>query len=411
MTTNSRRVLFLTPSVRMLGARQSLLQLARGLDRTRYEPVVVCPTPGPLSEELAKAGVEVEFVRMRPWRKGRSWPFIPFTVAKLRKIARERSIDLVHANEPHAAPYAVQAAMGRPVAAHVRLESSPAFAKKYHLTRVDKLWCVSEAVRDTLFAGGNPAALERNDALVVYNGLDLAGFAAEAGPRDEARREVREKIGASPDDFILGQYGLLSARKRHRDVFAALRRWSDQDALAASRAIYLVIGDEGPRDAGFADSLRADAASHGLRVHPPGESPNGADAGVTPRPRVVFLGFMPSVARHYAAADAIVLPSDQEGFGRVIVEAAAFGLPSIGSRVGGIPEVIEEGRTGWLCAPGGVEELAAAIASAATDPAERARRGDAALDRAKARFSLAAHAARAQDIYDEMLAVRAARLV
>jgi glycosyltransferase involved in cell wall biosynthesis len=119
---------------------------------------------------------------------------------------------------------------------------------------------------------------------------------------------------------------------------------------------------------------------------------------------VVFSSFRENIAPSYAALDVAVLPSEQEGFGRVLLEAAAFGLPSIGSRAGGIGEVIQDGATGWLFNPGDTVALLACLREAEADPGERTRRGQAALISAWERFSLASHVERVQAIYDELLA-------
>jgi glycosyltransferase involved in cell wall biosynthesis len=398
----ARRILHLTPSVRMLGARQSLLQLARGLDRSRFEPVVVCPSRGGLADILEAEGVPVEIVPLRPWRKGRSWPFIPWTVARLRRIIRERKIDLLHCNEIYPTPYAIWSAMGRPVLTHVRLEATPDLARKYWVHRADRVLCVSEAVRQSVFEGPGRALVQPERAVVVYNGLDLDAF---AGPVDAPaeRQAIRAMIAARGEDFVLGQFGLLSDRKRHRLVLEALRLWSEQTSDEAARVVYLVIGDEGPRDSGFAQGLRDQARSLGLDVR---EGEAEASREPSGRPRAVFLTFRPDIARYYAAIDCCVLPSDQEGFGRVIAEAAAFGKPSLGSLAGGIPEVIDEGQTGWLFEGDAPAALLAPLREAFSDPAERARRGQAALARTRERFSLEASAGRFQEMAEKVLASR-----
>jgi glycosyltransferase involved in cell wall biosynthesis len=90
----------------------------------------------------------------------------------------------------------------------------------------------------------------------------------------------------------------------------------------------------------------------------------------------------------YPAADAFVMPSHAEGFGFTNVEALSFGLPVVSARVGAIPEVVEDGRTGLLVAPGNVEALSLAMEGLATDPSLWARMGEAARASFLARFTI-----------------------
>ena len=88
--------------------------------------------------------------------------------------------------------------------------------------------------------------------------------------------------------------------------------------------------------------------------------------------RVTFTGRLDDVAEALRAADVFAFPSVYEALGLSLLEAAATGLPAVGSRTGGIVDVIEDGASGWLVAPGNVDELAARLQDLATD-AGRAR--------------------------------------
>lgn len=87
---------------------------------------------------------------------------------------------------------------------------------------------------------------------------------------------------------------------------------------------------------------------------------------------------------HYQSGCALVVPSDREGYGLVVIEAGLCETPTIGVRSGALEELVDDGGSGWLVPVGEVEALAAAIAAAALDPPEALRRGRAARDRALA---------------------------
>ncbi|HZM00549.1 MAG TPA: glycosyltransferase family 4 protein, partial [Planctomycetota bacterium] len=122
------------------------------------------------------------------------------------------------------------------------------------------------------------------------------------------------------------------------------------------------------------------------------------DLGLGERAR--FLGIRHDVPDLLAASDLFVLPSLWEGLGLVFLEAMAVSLPVVATRVSAIPEVVEDGRTGWLVPPGDPRRLAAAVAEALADPAERERRGRLGRQRLEGRFGL-------ERMVDEILAVYA----
>jgi glycosyltransferase involved in cell wall biosynthesis len=113
-------------------------------------------------------------------------------------------------------------------------------------------------------------------------------------------------------------------------------------------------------------------------------------------------------AKLYPAADAFVMPSHAEGFGFTNVEALSFGLPVISSRVGAIPEAVEDGRTGLLVAAGDTGALAAAMERLATDGALSARMGEAGRADFLARFTLERFRREVGRVYREALEGRCA---
>jgi glycosyltransferase involved in cell wall biosynthesis len=121
-----------------------------------------------------------------------------------------------------------------------------------------------------------------------------------------------------------------------------------------------------------------------------------------------FAGSCDDVPAHLAETDIFVLPSRSESFPNAILEAMAAGLPVIASGVGGILELIDDGRTGLLVPPGEADALAARIMHLMDDAAEGARLGAAARADATARFSFDRMVAGFQDVYLTELARRGA---
>lgn len=118
---------------------------------------------------------------------------------------------------------------------------------------------------------------------------------------------------------------------------------------------------------------------------------------------VTFLGWRPDYPAPALGWDVFVQPSLEEGFGVALLEAMAQGLPAIASDVGGIPELVEHGVTGWLVPPGNDVALARALLESLRNPSASRGMGEAARKSA-ARFSAAAMAIQTANLYEELLA-------
>jgi glycosyltransferase involved in cell wall biosynthesis len=118
---------------------------------------------------------------------------------------------------------------------------------------------------------------------------------------------------------------------------------------------------------------------------------------------VQFLGFRPNAQRLIPAFDIVAVPSHLEPLGNSTLEAMASARPVVGSRVGGIPEMVVDGVTGALVPPRDPVRLAEAIERLARDPEMARRQGQAGRRRAIEKFSIAAHVSHVQSIYDRTL--------
>src|SRR5207244_12563600 len=102
----------------------------------------------------------------------------------------------------------------------------------------------------------------------------------------------------------------------------------------------------------------------------------------------LFLGYQEDVAPFYAAFDALVLPSSNEGTPVSAIEALAAGRPVVATHVGGVPDVVQEGEHGFLVEPGATGELADRLARLARDPELRERMGKAGRERVLPRYAV-----------------------
>jgi len=232
------------------------------------------------------------------------------------------------------------------------------------------------------------------DWAVVHSGIDFEPFDASRGERGAVRRE----LGIPDDAVVLGTVGRLVPIKGQRYLIDAFAR------LGATRPdLHLMIVGDG--------ELRAELVTQslgcGLRVVSHAADASGSPSGQPVRagtPVVHFLGLRRDVPRLMAALDLFVLPSLNEGMGRVLVEAMAMELPCVASRVSGIPDVVAEGHTGWLVPPKDSDALAGALATALENPETTRAMGAQARAHVLPDFSVGRMLEQLESLYCELLA-------
>jgi glycosyltransferase involved in cell wall biosynthesis len=217
------------------------------------------------------------------------------------------------------------------------------------------LVAVSPQVRDDLVALG-VAPKER--FVVIRLGIELDERVAAAA---DGRLESRRYLGVASQRFAVGWIGRMTAVKRTDDVLVAFKQLRDSGV----DAVLCMVGD-GP------DRVQLERRAHELGIVR----------------HTLFLGYQDDVAPFYAAFDALVLPSSNEGTPVSAIEALAAGRPVVATRVGGVPDVVEDGRDGFLVDPGATDELADRLARLARDPQLRERMGRAGRERVLPRYAV-----------------------
>ncbi len=221
----------------------------------------------------------------------------------------------------------------------------------------------------------------------LYYGLDLERFRPVKD--GEARREARSTMlgidGARVDRLLVTMIGRFAEPKGQLVFCEAVRILEDEYADLPPYLCVLVGGhskSEGA-DAGFAERVKRRIGELGLEE------------------LVLLPGHVDRVELVWGASDIAVVPSFCEAFGLVVIEAMAAGLPVIGSDSGGIPELIDDGRTGLLVEPRNPRELAEALATLLRSESLRSSMGGAAAEEVRRRFDMQRHIEGLLELYAE----------
>ncbi|GAA1180479.1 glycosyltransferase [Kitasatospora gansuensis] len=364
MTAGRIRVLWLTKGLGRGGAEQLLVNCARHADRERYEIEVayVLPWKDALVPALEAAGVTVHCLGGAP---GRLWPW------RLARLLARRRYHLVHSHMPIPAAAARLLTLGllQPVLVHTehnvweRYRTATRWANSLTYRRNRAVIAVSHAVAAAIPAGRRRAG---GSDRVVHHGPDLGGSAG----RPAARAHARAELALPPDALVIGTVANFTPKKDQATLLTAFGLLREQHPGAR-----LVLIGSGPLEA----ELRA-AAGEG----------------------VVFAGSRADVPELLPGFDVFTLSSRQEGLPVALMEAMTSGLPSVVTRVGGMPEVLDDGGQGFLVEPGDPAGLAAAFGRLAGDAGLRERLGAAARLRAE-RFDVAGAQRAVEQVYEQVL--------
>ncbi|MCC6546526.1 glycosyltransferase family 4 protein [Candidatus Sumerlaeota bacterium] len=317
----------MTPSVRPLGARRSLVELVKALPPS-VDPMIVCSSDSGICLELKDLGIPTRVVPHGAWRKvGGRLKALFQQIPALRGIMAEFRPDAIHCNEFHSVPQAVQSSTKIPILGHIRLSITPRQIDTYSLNRCARIITVSRAVQ-SLFQNTE----FRDRVKVIYNGVDIAAITS---PPTSPDLTPQWRNTGKPDPLVFGLFGLISARKNQLVAVEATAR----AAAAGANVKLLIAGDAFGSSEAYGAALRQRLSHDDVRNH------------------VAWIPFHKDAAALYRCIDVNLLISAEEGFGRTIIEAGAASHPSIGSRIGGIPELIEEDRTGWLVDEGDAVQL------------------------------------------------------
>lgn len=330
------------------GASRVIFTFLRQLPRARLDPLLLFPSSGRMRNELAAAGMQCRI--FGGLTEPTSWLAYLRAFFRAVWVYRRERVRLIHANHSgfwRAAEILAARVSGIPVVVHYHVvndQPSPAMA-----------WCRAIiAVSDYVKSHSGPADVEK---FVIRNPVDPERFASGVS--------LRQAWGLAADSVVVSFAGQIREIKGVQDFIAMARGIPDE------RAVFIIAGE-------CRDPAR----------FPGSYSEADLTEMISGDRRIRYVGYLQRVEDLYASSDVVVVPSRwQEPLGLIALEAGASGKPVVATRVGGIPEVIVDGQTGFLVDLDDGVALAGNVARLIDDPALRASVGKAAYQHVIERFT------------------------
>jgi glycosyltransferase involved in cell wall biosynthesis len=389
------KILRVIARLNMGGPALHVAYLTAGLRKLGYDTTLVAGSlaRGEDSMAFVAAGLDVDVVRIDELGREIS-PLrdLMATIRLARLIRRERP-QILHTHTAKAGTVGRVAALlagsrRPPIIVHtfhghvLRGYFGPVRSRFFRLlerwlaANTTALVAVSPQVRDDLVSLG---VAGRDRFVVIRLGIELdERVAAEQNGRGESRRY----LGIPEDRFAVGWIGRMTAVKRTDDVLLAFKQLRSNGIDAC----LCMVGDGPDRE-----HLEQRAQELGVIRD------------------TLFLGYQEEVAPFYAAFDALVLPSGNEGTPVSAIEALAAGRPVVATRVGGVPDVVRDGEDGFLVEAGATDDLADRLTQLARDPDLRERMGKQGRERVVPRYAVDRLVGDVDRLYRELLSAAAAR--
>ncbi len=289
---------------------------------------------------------------------------------ELYRFFRKEGFDAVHSITPKAGLLSMCAARlaGVPVRIHTftgQVWATAKGTKRWFLKSMDKMIarCATHILADSMSQQDfivSEGIVSREKSSVIGNGSICGVDSIRFHPDPEERKALRERLLIPEEDILFLFLGRLTVDKGLLDLAGAFAK-----VCRSAENVHLLVA--GPDEEGMKEKMLSLCSEH--------------------RERIYFYDFTDSPERFMAAADVFCMPSYREGFGIVVIEAGAAGVPSIGTRIYGVVDAIEDNVTGFLYEPGNAEELAGKMLKMTDDHSVRHEMGRRARERAIELFS------------------------
>ncbi|UCE67742.1 MAG: glycosyltransferase family 4 protein [Candidatus Zixiibacteriota bacterium] len=372
--TGKRNILLYIETSGPGGAERVLLNIARGIDKIRYEPFVILHKSRWLREQLLKYDIHTEIIPSQ-----RSWN-ISF-LFKLIQYCRKHKIGLIHSHLFGANLYACIAAgiLRIPIVAtfhnelllHGKSEKYLSLKSFFIRRFASKIVFVADFMKDDYI---NKVRFPGKKALTIYNGLDM-----DLATNDLDISALKAELCVNESDLLVGHIANFRVPKGHKFLIAA----AGLVCKELKNVKFLLIGDEGD------GSLKGEIQDLIIKMD------------LTDNIRL--LGFRDDIPKLLNLMDVFVLSSISEGLPLSVIEAMSASKPVVATDVGGLPEIVIPGKTGYLVKAGNADALAEKLAILLNDQPLREQMGNQGRKAVEKKFSLDAMIEKYQELYAELL--------
>ena len=361
---------FVIWSLGLGGAERVIMQLATGVDRDRFEPIILCLNDkGAFSDEMEEQGV-----RVHAFNKKGALDFK--MLINMIKFIRSENISILHTHLWGANVWGRLAGFMTHIPVIITEHNVDVWKKGLHriidisLSPLSsKVITVSDEVKKFYINWGLPA----KKIVTVYNGVDVNTFSKPIDVSD-----LRKSYSINENDIVIGWLGRMVPAKDLQTLLRAFKKTVSKAEY--SHAKLMLVGD-GP------DKEEIEAL--------------GVELGLTDS--IIYAGFQKKVLEFYHLMDLVVLSSTREGHPIVALEAMACARPMVATSVGGVPELVQDGITGHIVAPKDPDAFSEALEKLLNSSEERKKQGLAAQQLIRDKYSVDVMIKKHEELYLEVL--------
>jgi glycosyltransferase involved in cell wall biosynthesis len=375
--SNRHKILFISHDASLTGAPRELLYIVKHIDKSKFEPVVILGKDGPLRYEFEKhARVIVQELFEDGVRYLRELPAARKRVALLREI----NPALVYCNTVITVKWLLYAKLLHlPTVLHIH-ELKYVFDL---LSRADRFVCDKFSDRYIAASSGVRNYLS-SECKISEGKIDVFHESLEISPVVPPRNEqLKSVIFPEGCDLVVGMVGRI-VHMKGTDSFIKIARMVREHIGKNINVKFLIVGGAAPTEQQFYDDVKKEISAAGLIND------------------VVITGFKDDVPGYLSLIDVFVLPSREDPFPLVVLEAMASGLPVVAFAVGGVPEALTT-ETGVLIEPGNLNLMSDAIVAFSQNPERRIAMGAAARRYAEEHFDIARNIGQIEKIITSLI--------
>lgn len=360
----------------MVGETNRILLLCRQLKEWGHQVIIATPAVSELAAKARDAGVEV--CSDVSFGKGMH-PYLMFEdIIRLKKIVEDRKIEILHTHgskDSWAGAFAAYLCSSPPKVVRTRHNIFPVARHVFnrllyrHLT--DHLVVISRFILDSYLHDG---FMKADNISLIHSAVDLNKF----DPSQTSRGKLRQEFDIGPAEKVVGMVANVVPYKGPHDFLAAAF-----NILRSRDNVRFMLVGEG--DDLLLEKLKESVQKEGLEK------------------RFIFTGIRNDIPSVLADIDIFCLPTHQEGLGTAILEAMAMNKPVVATRVGGIPDSVVEGDTGYLVRPGDRESLGRKISELLDNPQKAQEMGQAGRLQVEGEFALQVMAQKTEELYKQLL--------